>query len=132
MTRTKLDDDTRTLCTCGQPADGIDAETRSPSCRQCAGSTTTDDEQPNRAIADGGIDDDPVTDRYPRLRRTEQPVSYSRWSRHQKLKYLLRHYDRLEIAAAIRREIGIQHRIGKQRLDHLEIAAISLDLGIQL
>lgn len=54
MQHTNTTEDHRTLCSCGRRADGIDAETRSPSCRQCAGSTTTDDEQ-NRAIADGGM-----------------------------------------------------------------------------
>ena len=134
MVRTISHSDRCTLCSCGQPADGVDAETRSPSCRQCTGSKTTDDEQPRRAIADGGIDDDhdPVTDRYPRLKHTEQPVSYLSWDRDRKLRYLTEQYDRLEIAAAIRREIGILSRLSKQRLDHREIAAISLDLGIQL
>ena len=122
-----------TLCACGRPADGIDAVTRSPSCRQCAATTT--DEQTTRQpiLPDGGIDDDdPVTRCYPRLKHTEQPVSYETWTRDRKLRYLIEQYDRIQIAAAIRREIGMMDRLREQRLDHREIAAISLDLGVEL
>jgi hypothetical protein len=77
-------------------------------------------------------DDDHVIEEYPRLKHTDQPVSYSGWTRDRKLNYLTQQYDRLEIAAAIRREIEQLDRLREQRLDHREIAAISLDLGIQL
>lgn len=40
---------------CGQPAEGIDAETRSPSCRQCAATTDDVSTDSRRAITDGGI-----------------------------------------------------------------------------
>jgi len=82
-------------------------------------------------MADQTHDDD-VIDQFPRLKHTEQPVSYRSWTRDRKLNYLTEQYDRLEIAAAIRREIGILDRLRQQRLDHREIAAISLDMGIQL
>ena len=120
--------ETTVFCTCGRSAAGIDARTRSPTCRLCA----TDDP---RIVPDGGIDDpddDPVTDQYPRLKHTDQPVSYSAWTRDRKLRYLTEQYDRIQIAAAIRREIGMTDRLRQQRLDHREIAAISLDMGIQL
>lgn len=83
-------------------------------------------------MTDQTHDDDHVIERYPRLKHTEQPVSYSSWTRDHRINYLTEQYDRLEIAAAIRREIGILNRLSKQRLTHREIAAISLDLGIQL
>lgn len=68
MQRTKSKDDPRTLCDCGRPATGIDAETRSPSCRQCAESSLTTADAPpasDQLVADGGEvpdrDLDPIT-----------------------------------------------------------------------
>ena len=85
----------------------------------------------DRIVADEGSTD-PVTDSYPRLKYTPQPEDYHSWPRDAKLSYLTEQYDRIQIAAAIRREIGILNRLGKQRLNSKEIAAISLDTGIQL
>lgn len=50
---------------CGQPADGIDARTRSPSCRRCAATTADVSTDSDRLVADGGEvpdrDLDPIT-----------------------------------------------------------------------
>jgi len=45
----------KTLCGCGRPADGIDAVSRKPICRQCAERKENDSQQ-DRLATDGGRD----------------------------------------------------------------------------
>ena len=117
----KLPDDPQpyNTCSCGRPADGIDARHDRPSCRQCA-----------RLIADGGrdlTDDDVEADEEI---AKEQPINYRHWPRHAKVSYLINSYGRAELLAAIRHKIESDE--STDRLHKHELAAVTLAMRLQL
>ena len=114
-----------TLCTCGRRAAGIDAETRSPSCRKCAESTTTDDESTDRrrAIADGGIDLDAGIQHH----LDSLPPDFADISRESQ-QAIVGGFSRAELIALIREIIGSETKTKTDRLAKHELVELLIIL----